>query len=165
MWALRLHTLQARLVNWVTSLGSQAPKVRVNVSISHISAERFWEIKRPLPPVKISTNLNLVSVDKTQDESLEVPFVFTISYNPSVAQLSVKGKAHVAGDSDKLNEIYEAYRKKKAPQPMIIQTISNVVFLESLLVSKTLNIPPPIPLPKMQQGPPSKRKTEPSYRA
>ena len=139
-------------------------KIRVNVSINNISAERFWEIKRPLPPVKIATNLNLISINKSREDLLEVPFVFTISYNPAVAQISFKGKAHVAGEKEELKNIYDSYRKKKAPPPIIVQTISNVVFLESVFISRTLNIPPPIPLPKVPLAG-QKKKTEPSYRA
>jgi len=140
-------------------------KIRVNIFISNISAERFWDIKRPLPPVKIATNLNLVSVNKLNEDLLEVPFVFTISYNPAVAQISVKGKAHVSGEKDELEKIFVGYEEKKAPPQMIVQTISNIVFLESVLISRTLNIPPPIPLPKMPVGIGEKKKAEPSYRA
>ncbi len=142
-------------------------KIRINVFINNLSAERFWEIRRPLPPVKIATNLNLISVNKMKDELLEVPFVFTISYNPAVAQINVKGKANVSGDKEELKKIYASYGEKKAPPPIIVQTISNVVFLESVLISRTLNIPPPIPLPQipLAGGEKEKGKSEPSYRA
>jgi len=96
---------------------------------------------------------------------LEVPFVFTINYNPAVAQISVKGKANVTGDKEELEKIYADYGEKKAPPPMIVQTISNVVFLESVLISRTLSIPPPIPLPKVPLASRKKKKTELSYRA
>lgn len=139
-------------------------KIRVNVFINNVSAERFWDIRRPMPPVQIATNLNLVGVNKSREDLLEVPFVFVISYNPAVAQISVKGKAHVRGEKEELEKIYAAYGEKKAPPPMIVQTISNVVFLESVLLSRTLNIPPPIPLPKVPLGG-KKKKKEPTYRA
>ena len=140
-------------------------KIRVNVSINNISAERFWEIKRPLPAVKIATNLNIIGVDKPRENLLEVPFVFTINYNPAVAQISVKGRAHVSGEREELKKIYESYGKKKAPPPIIVQTISNVVFLESVSISRTLNIPPPIPLPKVPLVGNGKKRAEPTYRA
>jgi hypothetical protein len=139
-------------------------KVRVNVFLNNVSAERFWEIKRPLPPVKIATNLNLISINKSSENELEVPFVFTINYNPAVAQINFKGKAHVAGKKEELKKIADAYKDKKAPPPVIIQTISNVVFLESVLISRTLHIPPPIPLPRVPLAG-EKKKTEPRYRA
>ncbi len=101
----------------------------------------------------------------SDDNLLEVPFVFTISYNPSVAQISVKGKAHVTAKEEELKEILDSYRKKKVPSPLIVQTISNVVFLESVLISRTINIPPPVPLPKVPLKGIGKKRTEPTYRA
>ncbi len=146
-------------------LNQQKMKIRVNVFINNVSAERLWEVGRPIPPVKIATNLNLINVNKSGASLLEVPFVFTINYNPAVAQISVKGKARVSGNVDELKKIYKGYEEKKAPPPMIVQTISNVVFLESVLISRTLNIPPPIPLPKLPIAGEEKKETEPSYRA
>ncbi len=146
-------------------LNQQHLKIRVNVFVNDVSAERLWEIRRPLPPVKIATNLNLISINKLRDDLLEVPFVFAISYSPAVAQINFKGKAHVAGEKEELRKIYTAYKEKKAPPPMVVQTISNVVFLESVLISRTLNVPPPIPLPKVPLGSGENKKTEPSYRA
>jgi len=64
--------------------------IRVNISISNISAERFQDIKKPLPPVQIGTNINMVNMERKTDEAVEVPFVLTINYNPSVAQINLK---------------------------------------------------------------------------
>jgi len=141
--------------------------IRVGVFIHHLSAERFWDIEKPIPPVQIATNLNLVGVEKRRDDLLEVPFVFTINYNPSVAQISVKGRAHVTGERDELNKIQSAYSEKKPPPPVIVQSISNVAFLESIIITRTLNIPPPVPLPQIPPGPVEgeKKPGEPSYRA
>jgi hypothetical protein len=104
-------------------------------------------------------------VDRSSADSLEVPFVFTISYNPSVAQISVKGKANIIGEQETLDQIYSGYKEKKTPPPVIVQTVSNVVFLESVILSKSLNIPPPLPLPKIPVTGAKKREAEPSYRA
>ncbi len=140
--------------------------LKVSVFIHQVSAERLWDIEKPIPPVQVATNLNLVGVEKTRDELLEVPFVFTINYNPAVAQISFKGKAHVTGEKEELNQIHTAYTEKKPPPPVIVQSISNVAFLESILITRTLNIPPPIPLPQIPPGPDEgKKPSEPSYRA
>ncbi len=139
---------------------------RVNVAVTNVSADRFLDMKKPIPPININTNLNLVGVEKMLDESLEVPFVLTISYNPSVAQMSLKGKAYVTGDKSELEKVYREYEEKKPPSPIILQSISNVVFLESVVISRTLNIPPPIPLPQVSQlQPPSKKPSEMDYSA
>jgi hypothetical protein len=139
--------------------------IKVGVFIHQLSAERLWDIDKPIPPVQISTNLNLVGIEKKTDDLLEVPFVFTINYNPGVAQISVKGRAHVTGEREELKQIHTAYTEKKPPPQIIIQSISNVTFIESVMITRTLNIPPPIPLPQI---PPAqaegKKPAEPSYR-
>ncbi|MGD6933063.1 MAG: hypothetical protein ACQCN5_02535 [Candidatus Bathyarchaeia archaeon] len=126
--------------------------LRVNVVISSISAERYWDIRKPIPPIQINTNINVVNIEKKPDETLEVPFVLSIAYNPSIAQLTIKGNAYVNGEKSEVDKILKDYEQKKPPAQMIVQSISNVVFLESVLISRTLNIPPPIPLPQIPEA-------------
>jgi hypothetical protein len=125
--------------------------LRVNVVITSVSAERFWDIRKPVPPIQISTNINVVGMEKKQDEPLEVPFILSIVYNPSIAQMSLKGIAYVNGEKSEADKVLKDYDQKKPPAPIIIQSISNVVFIESVLISRTLNIPPPIPLPQIPE--------------
>ena len=138
--------------------------VHVNVFIYNISAERLWDIEKPIPPVKVSTNLNVVGINKKRKGMLEVPFVFTINYMPPVAQISVKGRAHIKGAKDELKKIHTAYTERKPPPPIVVQSISNIAFLESVIISRTLRIPPPIPLPKIPSVE-KKKMPKPSYRA
>lgn len=137
--------------------------INVIVFVKNISAENFWENGKPIPPVQIATNLNVVGMKKSED-LLEVPFVFTINYTPAVAQINLKGTSHVRGSKNELEQILKEHKEKKPPPPIIIQSISNVVFLESVIICRTLNIPPPIPLPKISAGI-KKKPSEPTYRA
>jgi hypothetical protein len=121
--------------------------IRVNVSISNVSAERYWDNRKPAPNIQIATNINVVNIEKKAEDSLEVPFVLTISYNPSLAQMSIKGSAFVQGEKAELEKIVNDYQQKKPPAQIILQSISNVVFTESIIMSRMLGIPPPIPLP------------------
>jgi hypothetical protein len=138
--------------------------VNVRVFVKNISAENFWQIGKAIPPVKIATNLNLVGMNKKSEKMIEVPFVFTINYNPAVAQINFKGTSQVFGEKDELEKIIKDHKEKKAPPPIVLQSISNVVFLESVILCRTLNIPPPIPLPKIPTGT-QKKRAEPTYRA
>ena len=138
--------------------------VNVRVFLKNISAENFWEIGKPIPSVQIATNLNVVGINKKDETRLEVPFVFTINYTPAVAQISVKGISHVTGSKDELQQILDDHKEKKPPPPIIMQSISNIVFLESVIICRTLNIPPPIPLPKISPVA-KKKRAEPTYRA
>ncbi len=135
--------------------------LRVNVVITSISAERFWDIRKPIPPIQINTNINVVGMEKKQDESLDVPFVLSIGFNPSIAQMSIKGNAFVTGEKNEVEKALKDYEQKKPPPQIIIQSVSNVVFIESVLISRILNLPPPIPLPQIPEtGKPQSSKPE-----
>jgi len=125
--------------------------LKVNVVISNITAERYWDIRKPIPPIQINTNINVIGMEKKQDETLEVPYVLSIAYNPSIAQISIKGNAYVIGEKNEIDKILKDFEQKKPPTQIIIQQISNVVFIESVSISRTLNIPPPIPLPQIPE--------------
>ena len=133
--------------------------IRVNVAISNVSAERFLDFRRPIPPIQINTNLNLTGMEKKPDNSIEVPFVLTINYAPSFAQINLKGRAYVIGEKGEIEKIFKEFEEKKPPPLVIVQSVSNVAFTESVLISKTLNIPPPIPLPQMPENQPANKKT------
>jgi len=137
--------------------------IHVKVHIHNISAERFLDLDKPLPPMQITTNLNVVGAEM-KDKLLEFPFVLNINYAPAIAQINMRGKARVTGSEKELEEIHEAYKQKKPPPPAVIQSISNVAFVESVVISRTINVPPPIPLPKIPTTQ-KKSHSEPSYRA
>jgi hypothetical protein len=139
--------------------------IRVNVVIGNVSAERFWDIKKQIPQIQVATNINLVSMERKGDSSVEVPFVLTIVYNPSIAQISLKGTAYVTGEKTELDKMMKDYEDKRPPPPVVIQSISNVVFIESVLIARTLNIPPPIPLPQVGEPPKQGGKPEKDYSA
>ena len=90
--------------------------LRVNVVITSISAERFWDMRKPIPPIQINTNINIVDLEKKPDDSLEVPFVLSITYNPSIAQLSLKGNAYVTGEKNEVDKILRI-TSRKSHQP------------------------------------------------
>jgi len=125
--------------------------ISVDVSITNVSAERFWEIRKSIPPVRINTNISIVAIEKKKEDFLEVPFVLTTTY-PSVAQISLRGRASVKGTTDEIKKIHKDYGEKKPPPPIILQSIYNVAIVESVLISRTLRIPPPIPLPGIPKG-------------
>lgn len=136
--------------------------VNISVGINYISAEKFWEKDRPAPPgVHISTNINIVGVE-TKGEKLAVPFVVTIGYTPSVAQISLKGQATVSGEKSELERLRDDYKKQRKPPSTLLQTITNASLIEATILSRTLNIPPPIPLPGLPQ-PRKPDKERPSY--
>src|SRR5467141_3622898 len=88
--------------------------LRVAVQVTNLSGERYWAYDTPLPPqVQVAVNINIVGLDQKTESTVEAPFVFTVSYTPSIAQLSVKGKAQVTGDRSEVVEMTEEHKKNR----------------------------------------------------
>ncbi len=135
--------------------------ISINVFVTSISAERLWDVDKPLPAqAQIGVNINLVGLDQKSDRIIEAPFVFTVNYSPSVAQISIKGRAQATGEPTEISKLVEDHRQQKPPMP-VIQAISTAVIAEAILVSKSLGIPPPLPpLPQLQGQEPGTPRTD-----
>jgi hypothetical protein len=131
-----------------------------------MSADRYWESDKPLPPqVQIAVNINMLSIDERPDGSLDAPFVFTVGFTPSIAQISIKGRAKISGEADDTKRVAAEHKAQKAPPPQLVQAISNAAMADAILISRSLNIPPPLPpIPQAQNQPPP-TKTDNRYTA
>lgn len=130
--------------------------LRVAVQVTNLNGERYWAFDTPLPAqVQIAVNINIVSLDQKTESMVEAPFVFTVSYTPSIAQLSVKGKAQVTADRSEIVQMTEEHKKNRPPPQQVIQAVSSIAMAEVIIMSKSLAVPPPLPpigLPA-EQGP------------
>src|SRR2546427_4120678 len=144
--------------------------LRATVQITNLTGERFWGYESQLPPqVQIAVNINIVGLDLKNESTAGAPFVFTVNYNPSIAQLSVKGRAQVFGEKEEVSRMIDEHKQNRPPPVAIIQAVSSIAMAEAILLSKTLGIPPPLPpmsLPPEQmqaQQQQEQRKSEPRY--
>jgi hypothetical protein len=128
-----------------------------------MSAERFWEIDRPMPAqVQIGVNINVIDIEQRADGVLEAPFLFTVNFSPSIAQISIKGKARISGENEETKKIVDDHNAQKAPPVQLVQTVSNAAMADAILISRSLNIPPPLPpIPQLQApgAPPARSDT------
>ena len=141
--------------------------LRVVVHVTNLSGERYWAYDTPLPPqVQIAVNINIVGLDQKTESMVEAPFVFTVSYTPSIAQLSVKGKAQVTADRSEVVQMTEEHKKNRPPPEQVIQAVSNIAMAEVIIMSKSLGVPPPLPpigLPAEQSPASPTQRKEPRY--
>jgi hypothetical protein len=141
--------------------------LRVAVQVTNLSGERYWASDAPLPAqVQIAVNINIVGLDQKSESTVEAPFVFTVGYTPSIAQLSVKGKAQVTGDRAEVVQMIEEHKKNRPPPQQVIQAVSSIAMAEVIIMSKSLGIPPPLPpigLPTEAAPTAPTQKKEPRY--
>ncbi|MBO0888363.1 hypothetical protein J2P12_04605 [Candidatus Bathyarchaeota archaeon] len=118
----------------------------MTVQVTNISGERYWAPDSQLPgQVQIAVNINIVGLDQKNESTAEAPFVFTVTYVPSIAQLSIKGKAQLAGDRAEIMQMVDENKKNKPPPSTIIQAVSSIAMADAIIISKSLGIPPPLP--------------------
>jgi len=137
--------------------------MNINVSLSQLAGEKLMELNRGVANLQVTTNISIVRLVYSE-EVLDCSFVFVVNYTPAVATLTIKGSAKITGDKKELDGIKKSFDDKKALPPPILQTIANVSFLEGIILARSLNIPPPIPLPTLAQQQESKESgVRPSY--
>jgi hypothetical protein len=120
--------------------------LQVNVFVTSMSAERFWEMDRALPAqVQIGVNINMLDINQRSDGSLDAPFVFTVNFVPSIAQISIKGQAKISGEGEEKKRIVDDHKAQKPPPAQLVQAVSNAAIADAILISRSLNIPPPLP--------------------
>ena len=120
--------------------------LRVTVQVTNLTGERFWGQDTQLPPqVQIAVNINIVGLEMKNESTADAPFVFTVNYSPSIAQLSVKGRAQVIGEKGEISKMIDEHKQNKPPPVAIIQAVPSIAMAEAILSSKSLGIPPPLP--------------------
>jgi hypothetical protein len=144
--------------------------LRVTVQITNLTGERLWDQELRLPAqVQIAVNINIVGLDLKNESTADAPFVFTVNYNPLIAQLSVRGRAQVFGEKEEIFKMINEHKQNRPPPVAIIQAVSSIAMAEAILLSRSLGIPPPLPpmgLPAEQmqaQQQQEQRRSEPRY--
>lgn len=117
--------------------------------------------------VNISNNVSIKDVEKSElpfgkgkQDGLKFSFEFISKYEPKVGSIVLGGELLFIEDPKKVKEIAEEWKKnKKLPGNVtagILNTILQRSNILSLILSQEVNLPPPIPLPKVKLGEPSK---------
>lgn len=123
-------------------------------------------MERPLPAqVQIGVNINMLDINQRSDGTLDAPFVFTVNFVPSIAQISIKGKARISGEGEDTKKIAEDHKAQKPPPAQLVQAVSNAAIADAILISRSLNIPPPLPPIPQPQGPTQPTKVDTRYTA
>ena len=81
-------------------------------------------------------------------------FEFTSKYEPSVGNILFEGELLYMEDPKKTKEILASWKKdKKVPKELmagLLNTILTKCNVQALILSQEVNLPPPIPMPKVQ---------------
>jgi len=118
------------------------------------------EKKNPVKgKVSINNNVSIKEVEETKlnintkRKALKLNFEFTSAYEPSIGKILLAGEVIYLIDKDKAAEVVKNWKKnKKLEKDMMTKVLNNVLAkcnVQALILSKDMNLPPPIPLPKI----------------
>ncbi len=113
--------------------------------------------------VNISNNVAIknieqkdISLGKSKQDALKFTFEFTSKYEPGLGSILLGGDVLYLTDSQKSKEILDGWKKdKKVPKDImagILNTVLAKCNIQALILSQEVNLPPPIPLPKVKVG-------------
>ena len=114
---------------------------------------------------KIDINNN-VSIKDAREDSLtfgkdkqnviKFIFEFTSKYEPNVGTILFEGEILYLEDPKKVKEILASWKKDKQIPKEIMGGLLNTVLskcnVQALILSQDVNLPPPIPMPKVQMS-------------
>ncbi len=126
--------------------------MNIAVRIMRVQAERYVEPDDLLPPnLQISVNMNLGRIEGSKDGA-RGKFLMDVSYQPSVARITVEGRIIITGKREEMERMLEDLRAGKVPQP-VVQAVYAAGFAETVMLCRSIGVPPPLPpLPQPHQG-------------
>ncbi|MFH1591138.1 MAG: hypothetical protein ABIC95_04390 [archaeon] len=129
----------------------------VGFNFTKIRVEKTDAIKGK---INISNNVSIKEVTETdlslgtaKQKGIKFSFVFSSSYEPKIGVIELEGDVLSLEEAKKVKEILDSWKKdKQVPKETMTQILNNVLAkcnIEALLLSREVNLPPPIPMPKV----------------
>ena len=126
-----------------------------------MNAER---LSAPVGKIQISNNASIKDITeaefnfgpKSKQSGIRFTFQFTSQYSPNIATIELAGELLYSADAKKCKEILSAWKKKEKLSQDVLTEVLNLIMMrcnvEALLLSKELNLPPPIQLPRITES-------------
>ena len=133
----------------------------VGFGFTKMSAEKNANSKGK---IEINNNVTIKNIEesdialgKDKQTAIKIIFNFLSKYSPDLGNISFEGEIIYMADSKKGKEIIASWKKdKKLPKDLmapILNTVLTKCNIKALILSQDVNLPPPIPLPKVSLSP------------
>jgi len=115
----------------------------------------------PKGKISVTNNIQVKAVEKTdmavgkvKQNALRFEFEFTAKYEPKIANILLTGTTTYFDAPEKIDELEKAWKKdKKLPKEIMTPVLNHILTkcnIEALLLSREVNLPPPMQLPTVQ---------------
>ena len=114
----------------------------------------------PAEKMNISNNVSVKDVDefpvkgKPKDKAARFLYQFVSTYEPDVGRIEISGEVIWADEEKRIKDLLVSWKKDKKIPKEVMTEVLNVVLarcnIESVVISRDISLPPPIPLPKVE---------------
>ena len=110
--------------------------------------------------VSVNNNVAVIAVDRTDltfgnstQNALKFDFEFKVNYEPGVAEMLFLGTVTYFDKAETIDAVIKSWKKdKKVPKEIMTPVLNSILAkcnIESLILSREVNLPPPMPMPKV----------------
>ena len=129
----------------------------VGFSFTKLHVERKGVAKGKL---SVKNNINVkkvestdLSLGKNKEAGLAFTFEFKSIYEPEIGEIIIEGEVIYLLDSKKVKEVLDRWKKESKVEAEILGDVLNAALskcnIQALIMSRDINLPAPIPLPKV----------------
>ena len=130
----------------------------IGFNLNKIEVERSPQVKGK---ISIKNNVQFTDVQKadfflgkSKQEALRFTFEYTSTYEPKAGKVLLKGDLVAVDDAEKVKEVVDSWKKnKKVPKEVMVPVLNSILSkcnVQTIILTKEVNLPPPIPMPKVQ---------------
>lgn len=130
----------------------------VGFNFNKISVEKKEAAKGK---ITINNNISIKNVEKrdlslgaAKQEGVKFIFEFVSKYEPKFAEISLEGDVLYLAGSEQVKKILDGWKKNKKVEKDVMAQVMNTALtkcnIQALILSKEVNLPPPIPLPSVE---------------
>ena len=103
-----------------------------------------------------------LSIGTEKQKAIKFMFEFVSKYEPKVGHIMLGGEVLYLETADKVKKIIDDWKKSKRVEKALMSNILNTVLskcnVQALILSQDVNLPSPIPLPKVKMDTAEKEK-------
>jgi len=106
--------------------------------------------------IRINNNMTITSLHG-EDENLTASFVFTCNYEPNFGFIRLEGEITFDETKENVQLTVKEWKESKGRHisDKVVEKVHNLIlsncFIEAAVISKELKLPPPFPIPYIQQ--------------
>jgi hypothetical protein len=133
----------------------------IGFGFSKISVERK---KVPAGEMKVNNNVQIKTLEKAEiagpkkeNTGLKATFEFKTSYEPAIGEILIEGEIVLLEQAKVAEEALKQWKKDKSITKELIREVMDTILskatVESVVLSREIGLPPPIPVPKVSENP------------